>query len=1066
LLRILAILLLLFFFPARHCLAAQVQLAWNASDDSAVTGYKVYYGAQSRTYTSVVDAKDNLSEALSGISETQSNYFAVTAYSPDAESDFSSELVCYGISVAPPTNGQILPGSTVLAANSSQTMSIVPNSGYVITNVLVDGSSVGAVSQYTFSNLSGNHTISAVFGTTSYTISASSQGNGTISPSGSVSVGAGQSQTFTITPASNYNIAGVTVDGASVGAVSSYTFPSVAGNHTIAAAFSQTQYTISSSVQSGNGTISPSGTMTFSQGQSQTYTITPASNYKIAQVTVDGTSVGAVSSYSFSSISGNHTITAAFTATNYTIYGSAQGRGNISPNGSVNVALGNSQSFKISPMVNNKISEVIVDGASVGAVSSYNFSDVSANHTITAVFTGSYEISASVKGNGSISPAGNISVSTGESMTYTMTPATNYQIAGVIVDGVSVGAVSTYTFSNLTANHKIQATFTPIVHTITAAVQGNGTISPSGTVQVTAGTGKTYKISAASRQKIADVAVDGSSVGPVSKYVFSSVAADHNIMATFTPVTYTISASAQGNGTISPAGSVSVPYNNSQTYTITPSANYKVAQVKVDGRSVGAVSSYTFTGISANHSITATFVPITFTISASAQGSGTITPSGSTTVQIGNNQAYTISPSRNYKIADVKVDGTSVGAVSSYQFSSVASNHSITASFAPITYTVSTAVQGNGTILPSGSVSVNSGSTMTFRINPASGYKTAEVLVDGIPAGSISSYTFTGVSGNHTIQANFLSVNPLLVAEAGPVQVVKSGSTVTLNGSNSTSSVIGATSPGQVQDIPSGNGIASYKWIQLSGPSVTLSNPAASVCTFTAPPVTEGAALTFGLTVSSTAGLSASDTCLVDVSGTDLPPSANAGPNQTVSPYAIVTLDGSQSTSDDPAASFQWVQTSGPAVTINYADTPRATFIAPDPGFAGGTLGFELTVTNTSGLQMTDQCLVNVSVAEGLPAANAGPDQTVCNNETVVLNGSATTDENGGIASYRWTQLSGSPVTLSDPTASNTTFTAPDPTSGSLELLFMLTVTDEGGLSSSAKCFVTVPVTQLSMQTK
>lgn len=391
----------------------------------------------------------------------------------------------------------------------------------------------------------------------------------------------------------------------------------------------------------------------------------------------------------------------------------------------------------------------------------------------------------------------------------------------------------------------------------------------------------------------------------------------------------------------------------------------------------------------------------------------------------------------------------SVGAVSNYQFSNVTSNHSITASFAPITYTISTAVRGMGAISPAGPVSVDSGSSMSFKITPTTGYKITGLLVDGIPGSLSSGYTFSNVSANHTIEANFTPVNPLPVAEAGPVQDATSGSTVTLNGSNSTAS---------------GGKLVSYKWTQISGPSVTLSNPAAPVCTFTAPVVTAGAALTFGLTVTTATGLSANGACIVNVPGTDEPPSADAGPNQTVSAYSIVTLDGSQSSSDDTAAAYQWVQTFGPAVTINYADTAKATIVAPDPGFEGCTLGFELTVTNTSGLKMTDQCVVNILGTELPPVADAGSDQTAYGNETVVLNGSGSSGQGSGSVSYLWTQLSGPPVTLSDPTASNPTFTAPSTNSGPLDLVFMLTVTDAGGLDATGKCTVTVSAPVQSMK--
>lgn len=79
---------------------------------------------------------------------------------------------------------------------------------------------------------------------------------------------------------------------------------------------------------------------------------------------------------------------------------------------------------------------------------------------------------------------------------------------------------------------------------------------------------------------------------------------------------YTITANSGANGTISPSGAVSVNGGTNQTFTITPNANYHVADVLVDGVSVGAVTSYTFTNVTANHAIAATFAinPCTLTI--------------------------------------------------------------------------------------------------------------------------------------------------------------------------------------------------------------------------------------------------------------------------------------------------------------------------------------------------------------------------------------------------------------------------------------------------------------------
>ena len=69
-------------------------------------------------------------------------------------------------------------------------------------------------------------------------------------------------------------------------------------------------------------------------------------------------------------------------------------------------------------------------------------------------------ISASTSVGGSISPIGEVSVTLGSSETFTITPDSGYAIADVKVDGNSVGKVTTYTFSNVTANHTIHADFT------------------------------------------------------------------------------------------------------------------------------------------------------------------------------------------------------------------------------------------------------------------------------------------------------------------------------------------------------------------------------------------------------------------------------------------------------------------------------------------------------------------------------------------------------------------------------------------------------------------------------
>src|SRR5207249_1937339 len=263
-----------------------------------------------------------------------------------------------------------------------------------------------------------------------------------------------------------------------------------------------------------------------------------------------------------------------------------------------------------------------------------------------------------------------------------ITPDAHYHVADVLVDGVSVGAVTSCTFSNVTADHTIAATFAITTHTVTASAGANGAISPSGAVSVSDGDNPSFTITPDAHYHVADVTVDGVSVGVVTSYTFSNVTADHTIAASFAITTHTITASAGANGAISPSGAVSVADGASQSFTITPDARYHILDVLVDGVSVGSGGSYSFSDVTADHTIAASFALTTHTSTASAGAGGAISPSGAVSVNDGDAQGFTITPDAHYHILDVLVDGVSVGAGGSYSFSNVTADHTIAASFA------------------------------------------------------------------------------------------------------------------------------------------------------------------------------------------------------------------------------------------------------------------------------------------------------------------------------------------------------------------------------------------------
>jgi hypothetical protein len=146
-------------------------------------------------------------------------------------------------------------------------------------------------------------------------------------------------------------------------------------------------------------------------------------------------------------------------------------------------------------------------------------------------------------------------------------------------------------------------------------------------------------------------------------------------VVTYTPVTYTIYASAGSNGIVTPSGTSTVNSGSNKSYSITATSTYAISDVLVDGASVGATSSYTFTNVQTNHTISATFTPIV----VNAPSNLAATSTGATTTLTWTDN----SSNENYFSIERKLSATSTWAVIA----------STTANIA--TYIDHTAVSGN-----------------------------------------------------------------------------------------------------------------------------------------------------------------------------------------------------------------------------------------------------------------------------------------------------------------------------------------------------------------------------------
>ena len=391
----------------------------------------------------------------------------------------------------------------------------------------------------------------------------------------------------------------------------------------VTATFNVKSSTIMATAGSG-GSISPSGTVSVNYGGSQSFTITPNANYTIGSVVVDGSSAGAVTSYSFTNVTGNHSINVSFTAVqqnslNVTKAGTGSGVVTSSPSG-ISCGSDCTEVYAAGTVVTLT---AVADASSAfggwsGACTGSGTCVVTMNSakSVTATFNvKSSTITATAGSGGSISPSGTVSVNYGGSQSFTITPNANYTIGSVVVDGSSAGAVTSYSFTNVTGNHSINVSFTAVQQNslnVTKAGTGSGVVtsSPSG---ISCGSDCTEVYAAGTVVTLTAVADASSAFGGWSGACTGNgictvtMNAAKSVSPLFLAQSSTITATAGSGGSISPSGTVSVNYGGSQSFTITPNANYTIGSVVVDGSSAGAVTSYSFTNVTGNHSINVSF---------------------------------------------------------------------------------------------------------------------------------------------------------------------------------------------------------------------------------------------------------------------------------------------------------------------------------------------------------------------------------------------------------------------------------------------------------------------------
>jgi Secretion system C-terminal sorting domain/Bacterial Ig domain len=329
-----------------------------------------------------------------------------------------------------------------------------------------------------------------------------------------------------------------------------------------------------------------------------------------------------------------------------------------------------------------------------------------------------------------------------------------------------------------------------------------------------------------------------------------------------------------------------------------------------------------------------------------------------------------------------------------------------------------------------------SGTTATI-VSPSS----ASTTITGLTTAGVRVFRLLVIDnqGASAIADVTITVNP--AANQAPTANAGSPQTITLP-----TSIVTLTGSGTDPD----GTIASYSWAQVSGAAATIASP--SLASTTIMGLTTTGIRIFRLTVTDNQGATGiSDVTIIVNNAGNQAPIANAGLPQTIIlPTSTVNLTGSGTDPDGTIASYGWTQISGTAATITSSSSALTTITGLT---TAGVRVFRLTVTDNQGASGIANVTITVDAINQAPTANAGSPQTITlPTSTVNLTGSGT-DPDGIIASYNWTQISGTPATIASPSSASTSITGLT-TAG--VRVFRLTVTDNRGASGTATVTITV----------
>ena len=667
-----------------------------------------------------------------------------------------------------------------------------------------------------------------------FTITASAEGLGSITPVGDTVVADGATVVFTMTPMSGFALSALTVDGVdrlSQVVNNTYTFENVSADHTIVATF---EPAIIINATAGNGgSISPAGEVSVGAHSNATFTITAGEGYIISSVLVDNeevlndNTVRTTYNYTFTNVTASHTIAASFVAAEpHYITATAGNGGSISPSGRVEVAYNGSQTFEFTPDEGYSLANIVVDnGPATAENNTYTFTNVIDDHTINANFTvNSYNLTIHYVFADDSEAAPDYT----ESVVF----GTPYSVESPVIAGytASIDTVAgTMPADDVTVTVRYTANnYTLTIHYV---YEDNTEARPDYTAQFAYGaeylvespviecyTANTPVVEGTmpAEDHVVTVTYTVDTYTLTIHYVYAdNTAISDSVMQVACGTTYSVESPVIDGYTADPAvvegtmpaenHEVTVTYNEIVTHTLTihyvyAETNAQAAADHTETFAEGAaysVPSPVIDGYTADQTVVAgtmgtADITVTVTYTENAPVTHTLTIHyvyAETNAQAAADYTATLAAGESYSVASPIIAGYTADQAT-VAGTMPAQDVEVTVRYTanPVnTYTITATAGNGGTINPLGTVTVNEGGDQAVTITADAGYRIASVLVDGADAISElvnNVYTFVNVTANHTIAVTFAPVSSTtytIIATAGANGTITPNGVITVN---------------------------------------------------------------------------------------------------------------------------------------------------------------------------------------------------------------------------------------------------------------------------------------------